>query len=53
MEIDIFLIYGMKVGIEYVSNEDLALPDEDEEDDISHMIVLDLFVIRCCFIFFK
>lgn len=51
MEIDIFLIYGIKVGIEYVSREDLALPEDDEEN-ISHMIVVDLLLVRCCFIFF-
>lgn len=53
MEIDILLIYGMKVGIEYVSSEDLAIPEEEDEEEVSHMVVLDLFLVRCCFIFFK
>jgi len=47
MGITIELINGLKVGLEHLSFED------DEEDDISGVVILDILFLRMSFISYR
>jgi len=47
MSITIELINGLKVGLEHLSFED------DEEDEVSGVVILDLLLLRMSFISYR
>jgi len=48
LDVTLELINGLKVGLEH-----LSFDDDEEEEDVSGIVILDLFLLRVSFISYK